>query len=240
MVQPHTATPKSLREQERKQDSKQGRTSLDRRLGARERLLRAGTSLIAELGLESINTNVIARRARVGVGTFYAHFSDKHELHRAVVMWAFERLSEALGAAAQPVGAAGDRAGSRAPTGGTASVDRGEIEVEVRRLMAATVDFASAEPELFKVGFGVLPPVARKGQPALTFSTRIVEQRLRTLKRQGQLDGAIDPEMAARGFAGLQNSILLWWLEEPRAQSRDQVIETLVRLHPAVAGRAAP
>ena len=66
---------------------------------ARERLLEAGTRLIAERGIEAVNTNVIARAAGVGVGTFYAQFEDKHALHRSAVVRALDGLQAALSAA---------------------------------------------------------------------------------------------------------------------------------------------
>ncbi len=67
---------------------------------ARGRLLQAGAALIAEHGLEGANSNQIARAAGAGVGTFYAHFEDKHALHRAVVRHTFEGLQGRLARAA--------------------------------------------------------------------------------------------------------------------------------------------
>jgi len=33
----------------------------------------------------------------------------------------------------------------------------------------------------------------------------------------------------------MQNDVVCWWLEDPSRASREAVIETLVRLHPAMA-----
>ena len=60
---------------------------------ARDRILEAGTRLLADRGLDAINTNVIARAAGVGVGTFYSQFEDKHAFHRAVVARGLELAS---------------------------------------------------------------------------------------------------------------------------------------------------
>ena len=88
-------------------------------------LIDAGTRLIAELGIEGVNTNSLAREARVGVGTFYNHFDDKHALHRAVVMRGFEQLQAELAAA-------------------SARLQDADIEDQVRGQVAATADFAAA------------------------------------------------------------------------------------------------
>ena len=53
------------------------RTKLE---NAESRLLAAGLSLFARHGTERVNSNTIARRAHLGIGTFYTHFPDKHAL----------------------------------------------------------------------------------------------------------------------------------------------------------------
>ena len=65
----------------------------------------------------------------------------------------------------------------------------------------------------------------------------------RTAPTELQRDGALDPELhpgvAARAFIAMQNGVVSWWLEDPSRASRDDVVETLIRLHPAVAGATA-
>ena len=53
---------------------------------AEDRLLAAGLNLFARRGTERVNTNTIAKRARLAIGTFYAHFPDKHALLREIQM----------------------------------------------------------------------------------------------------------------------------------------------------------
>lgn len=212
-----SASPSSIKSEH---DLKPTSRSESRNEAARTRLIDAATELIAERGIEGVNTNVVARAAKVGVGTFYNHFEDKHALHRAIVMRGFEGLR----------GAMADASGQLPP-------GEDELASQVRAIVTAQVDFALNLPSLFRVAFGGPAPLASPGQPAMTFSTRAVEQRLRSLQRTGELDAAMNPEVAARGFAGMQTSVLLWWLDDPNRCPREELLETLVRLHPALACR---
>jgi len=180
---------------------------------ARAKLLAAGATLLAQHGLEGANSNQIAKAAGVGVGTFYAHFEDKHALHRAIVGRAFEHLQSRLAAAAG--GAAG-------------------LEDQVRALVTGLCDFAAEYPDFFRVAFGRPAPATRPGEPALTFSTRGVEQRLGELKREGRLAAGLDPAVAARGAFAMQTSVVLQWLDGRLAVDRAALVETLTLLHPAL------
>jgi AcrR family transcriptional regulator len=199
--------------------SSHSESSLDRTVQgtAQERLLRAGTRLIAEIGIDAVNTNVIARAARVGVGTFYAQFEDKHALHRSAVVGALAGLQAKLAANAPAADA--------------------PITEQVEAAVAAFVDFASTSPEQFRVAFATAPRTAAAGRPALGFSTRATERRLRALQAKGELDPDLDPEIAARAFAGAQTAVISWWLDAQERTSRRDVIDTLVRMHPAITGR---
>ena len=48
-------------------------------------------------------------------------------------------------------------------------------------------------------------------------------------------ESGLDPAIAARVFTAGQGQILLWWLDAPDPVPRSSLIETLIRLHPAVA-----
>jgi len=182
-------------------------------------LLDAGTSLVAELGLEAINTNVIARAARVGVGTFYNHFADKYAFHRAVVGRGLDAVRSALAEAHR-------------------RVDGQPIEDQVRAGVTALVDVACANPPRFRAAFARPTPGVR-GAGVLGLSSRPVEQRLAALQREGSIDPAIDPGVAARAFTEMQLSVIAGWLDESSPATRQSLIETLVRLHPAIACRIA-
>ena len=187
---------------------------------ARERLLEAGIRLLgSERGVGAINSNEIAREAGVGVGTFYAHFEDKHDRHRALVREAIDGLQAALARAAAGAGE--------------------DPVAQVRALVTAVVDFAVARPGLFKLAFGRSAPAPSPGRPVVGLSTRATERRLAELKQQGLLDPALDPEVASRAFAAMQNGVVLWWLDERDRVDRETLIATLVRMHPALAGESS-
>jgi AcrR family transcriptional regulator len=187
---------------------------------ARDRLLEEGTRLVAERGIEAINTNVIARAARVGVGTFYNHFGDKYALHRAVVGRGLEAVRGALAEA--------HRRTESAP-----------IAEQVRAGVTALVDVAQSHPLRFRAAFARPTPGARRTGAVLGLSSRPVEQRLAALQREGSIDPAIDPGVAARAFTEMQLSAIASWLEDPKVAPREALIETLIRLHPAIACRIA-
>jgi AcrR family transcriptional regulator len=194
----------------------------------RRRLLDAATRRFAESGFEGVNSNQIARDAGVGVGTFYNHFQDKFEVHQAVVLDTLEALRRRVARSAARPG--------------------GGIEEQVRNLVEAVVGFAEESPAQFRVAFGpeasaTRPSRAPRGenparQPSraqVGYSTRVTERRLAELQSDGALDARIDPAVAARAFVAMQNGVVCWWLEDPSRASRAALIETLVRLHPAVA-----
>lgn len=185
---------------------------------ARERILEAGAEMLAARGLGQVNTNSIARAAGVGVGTFYAHFEDKLSLYRELMALGLAALQEALAQASHEA--------------------RGEsIENQVRASVAAFVDFARASPALYRVVFAGGEALARGGRAGVGFSSRAMENRLVELQQKGQLDSSVDVVVAARVFNAGQGQILLWWLDAPDPPPRGQLIETLVRMHPAVACR---
>lgn len=178
-----------------------------------------GTRLIAERGVDGVNSNVIARAARVGVGTFYGHFADKHALHRAAVAAAVDGLQSALASRA-------------ASSGAQASVDE-----QVRGLVEAAVGWAQSHPEPFRLAFGRPPRSSASGGPGLGLSSHGIEVRLAALQRAGRLDAGVDPGLAARAFISMQTSVIVWWLEASERPPREKLVETLVRLHPAIACR---
>jgi AcrR family transcriptional regulator len=188
------------------------------RAAARDKLLEAGAQLFGERGLEAVNSNVIARAARVGVGTFYANFTDKQALHRAVVVAGIDALQEALGRAV------------RASTGEP-------LEVQVRAMVTAAVLFADEQPLLFRVAFGPAAAGTAGSRPSVGFSPRGIERRLAELRDAGELESGIDPGLSARGYLGMQSAILLAWLDAPERVGREVVVETLTRLHPAIAAQ---
>ncbi len=195
--------------------SRPGRSRRPSAEAFRKRLLDAAADLLSSRGLDRVNSNQIARAAGVGIGTFYSHFPDKYAIHQALVLQTLEevgaRVEEAIRAPAR---------------------DR---ETPIRRSIEAAIDYAQSSPHRFRAAFGHEPTGAR-GRPGVGASPRPLERRLRGLQVQGRLLDGLDPAVGAKGFTSMQTAVILWWLEDPsRAEKRD-VIETLFRLHPAIAG----
>jgi AcrR family transcriptional regulator len=67
-----------------------------RRERTRAQLVAAGRELITEKGVAGLRIGEIARRADVGLGSFYNHFESKDELVATVVTESLQELSEAL------------------------------------------------------------------------------------------------------------------------------------------------
>jgi len=64
----------------------------------RTKLLTAALSVFTDIGVDAASIGMITERADVGKGTFYRHFSDKHELLAALVEEALDELTERIAA----------------------------------------------------------------------------------------------------------------------------------------------
>lgn len=185
----------------------------------RENILQVGTRLIVECGgLEGVNTNSIARAAGVGVGTFYRHFEDKYALLRAAASGGLETLQADLTRADQA-------------TAGGSLLD------QVRANVSAFVGFAARDPDRFRIIFLVASSGGNRSRASVGFSPRALERRLQTLQAEGQLEERVDPAVAARAFSAAEAQAVLWWIQEAPTSDPAPLIETLVRLHPALACR---
>jgi AcrR family transcriptional regulator len=189
---------------------------------ARDRLLEAGLELLARDGLSGVNTNAIARRAGVGVGTFYGHFTDKHALHRALQLQTLAELQEARRRAVARLGPGADPV------------------TEVDGAVRAAVHFARDRPDAYRITFGRehRGPARVRSRPAVSESSRPTADRLRRMQAGGDLDPDIDVDLAARAYAAMEAGLLLWWLEAPERAIAEDLVATLVRMHPIVTCRA--
>ena len=125
---------------------------------ARDRLLTASLNLFARRGTERVNSNAIARRARLGIGTFYTHFPDKHALLREIQIRTVSGLRAARvdalrGAGVRPVD-------------------------QVRAAVGAAIDFASGHAEAYRVTFGRERAGAAPHGPVVTESSRPTAQQV--------------------------------------------------------------
>ena len=187
---------------------------------ARPRLLSAGLSLFARLGSERVNTNAIARAARVGIGTFYTHFPDKYALLREIQARTLAGIQQARGAAVATAGP--------------------DPEIQAYHAVRAVVHFAERHPEAYRVTLGRERVGGVRTRSALGESTRATAEALRRLQISDRLDPDLDVDLAARAYASMEAGTLLWWLEAPERTPAADLVDTLARLHPVTAcGRRA-
>jgi len=119
----------------------------------RAQLIAAVRDLVETHGPDGFSVAEAARRAGVSSAAPYKHFKDRHEILRGVVSEAMDRLQAAMGAAA-------------------AAHPAGSLEA-VAAIGLAYVDFARAEPGVFRLVFGLTeghenaPDLQQKGESCL-------------------------------------------------------------------------
>ncbi len=183
------------------------------RADTRRRLLEAGTALFAESGLHGVTSAQIARHARVATGTFYLHFADKEALFHEI---AFAALAE--------LRARQERASAFAPLG-----SREYLRLRTEELIA----FAAEKRELIRMVFG------RAESAGLADEVReaVVPEIQRWLERrarEGVAPPDLHPAVAAQAHAAVLTRVIAWWASDPTRASREEVVETLLRLNPSL------
>lgn len=186
---------------------------------AKPRLLAAGLSLFSKLGTERVNSNAIARRAKVGIGTFYAHYEDKYALLQEIQIRTLSGLRDVRIAAVRRAGPA--------------------PEAQAEAAIAAAVHFAARHPQAYRVTLGRERAGATKHRPVVSESTRPTADVLRRLQAEGRIEPELNVDLAARAYAATEVGTILWWLDDPDRVEADELVETLLRLHPVVACRVA-
>jgi AcrR family transcriptional regulator len=183
------------------------------RAATRKRLLAAATDLFASDGFHGVTSARIAAAAGVATGTFYLHFKDKRELFHEIAFAALRELRERQ-----------HRAAAAAPE---------EPRAQVRTRTAELVAFAEEKRSLILVLFGRSAEAGDLGQEVLDALTPVVEEGLRARVAAGRLHPALHPATAAQAIAAMNSRVIAWWVEDPSRATRDEVIETLCRMHPA-------
>lgn len=130
----------------------------------RAQLIAAVRELVETHGPDGFSVAEAARRAGVSSAAPYKHFKDRHEILRGVVSEAMDRLRAAMeqGAAAHP---------------------HGSLEA-VAAIGLAYVDFARAEPGVFRLVFGLTeghenaPDLLAKGEGCFGVVVQAVAARL--------------------------------------------------------------
>lgn len=186
-----------------------GRPLTKRGEATRRRILEAAEHVFADQGYHEASIVKITERAGVGLGTFYLYFDSKKTVFEALVVDLNQRVRHSM---AEAMAEAGSR-----------------LEAE-RAGFAGFFRFTAAHPALYRVvreAEFVSPDTLR-----LHYG-RIVEgyeQGLRRAQQAGEIDGALDPEIAAWALMGMGELIgmrfLLW--------ERDETGEVPARIAPDV------
>lgn len=130
----------------------------------RAQLLAAVRELVETHGPDGFSVAEAARRAGVSSAAPYKHFKDRHEILRGVVSEAMDRLRAAMAA-------------------GAAAHAHGSLEA-VAAVGQAYVDFARAEPGVFRLVFGLTeghenaPELLAKGEGCFGVVVEAVAARL--------------------------------------------------------------
>jgi AcrR family transcriptional regulator len=176
----------------------------------RRRLVEAGTELFARDGLHGATSAQIARQAGVAAGTFYLHFGDKQDLFREIVRAAFQELRERQAAAAEPLASLG----------------------ALRARYRVLLEMAEENQNLIRVLFGRRQEGASLGEEVIDSLVPGIEERMRERAQSGELAG-LHSAAAAQAIVGMATRVIAWWVEDPGRAPRDEVVETLIALHPA-------
>ena len=188
------------------------------RAATRQRLIAAGTELFASEGLYGVTSTRIARRAGVATGTFYLHFRDKETLFREIVFDALGRLR-----VRQDEAAAGAAPGSAK-----------ELRLRTEELLA----FADENRSLVRILFGRGAESVAVAEEVLDEIVPGLERRLAARKARGEAPADLHPAVAAQALAAMTTRVIAWWVEDPSRASREEIVTTLLRMHPRRAGAA--
>jgi AcrR family transcriptional regulator len=179
------------------------------RIQTRQRLVEAATKLFAERGLHGVTSHDVARAAGVASGTFYLHFRDKTDVYRHIVFHALEELTQLVQQA----------------------VRNASTTVLAMRARAETiVAYAESNRDVVRIIFSTDSEAASVEADAMTRLASGLEARLRREQEEGSFPVDLDPAVCARAHVGMTAHLIDWWTQDPSRASREDLIETLVRL----------
>lgn len=179
------------------------------RAQTRQRLVEAATRLFAEKGLHGVTSHDVARAAGVASGTFYLHFRDKTEVYRHIVFHTIEELAQLV---------------QHAVRGAATTI------LAMRARAETIVSYAEANRDLVRIIFSTDSEAASIEADALARLATGLENRLRREQEEGNFPRDLDPVVCARAHVGMTAHLIDWWTQDPSRASRDDVVETLVRL----------
>lgn len=161
-----------------------------RKAETRARLIAAARQLFVERGYDATRPQDVAAAADVGVGTFYAHFSDKRGAFLAFTEAAAGDLMERI------------RAASGRAEG---------FEARLRASLDALLSYAQEEPGVLGAAFADSAVIAAGGRRVEGLRERFARALAQTLRQEAergalQLEG--DADVVAHGIVGFVQGAL--------------------------------
>lgn len=170
-----------------------GRARQQAQAATREGVLAAAAALFANYGSNNTTMAMVAREAKVAVGTVYLHFPDKDTLLAEVLAAALSALKASLAEAAS------------ARSARTAAEDVGQRT-------SGLVNFAAARPDLAAVLFNPAHLAEPAGADTLAFLVASQAAALAAARERGWARADLDDQTAARALVGSLVAVVGWWL----------------------------
>jgi AcrR family transcriptional regulator len=177
----------------------------------RAQLLDLGVRLLATRSLDELSIDLLAEEAGISRGLLYHYFGNKHAFHEAVVRRAADDLIEQ-----------------------TTPPHDGPLAERLLVSLSAYVDYVVANHE----GYLSLVKAAAGGNETLR---EIYEEARSALNsrvfREDQGEMISDTpamRLAVRGWSAMVEELVLAWIDEPGALTREQLIEVMGASLPAI------
>lgn len=183
----------------------EGVTSEDYRRWIKE----AGLRLFVRDGVQAVSVAQICRDADVANGTFYNFYRNKSELVAEFMTDAYEGLAARL----REAEAVDDNPYARH-----------------RRDVTIIVDFSAEKRDLISL---TLRDDGARRLTEKNVKDLFIDQRTKSMRRdieRGIFLGGIDPVLLARSESALMTECIGWWIENPDAITREDLIDRLVAI----------
>ena len=213
--------------------SEEPRTSRDRkRLATRRRLMDTWRHMVASGESTTASIADITKRAKISVGTFYAHFADREALTEEVALDSFARLLQGLDGVIW--NSEGGLAGRALRPGLT-------LEQRLRGSLEIVFDFAERFPSETMFLMRLAETETPQGKQFIRIWDDLwekeIEALLTELAEELETQLPYDARIAAAASYGLVIEGLKCWLKNQSKIPRERAMESLVYLtHYALAG----
>jgi len=206
--------------------SEKPRTSRDRkRLATRRRLMDTWRHMVASGESTTASIAAITKRAKISVGTFYAHFTDREALTEEVALESFARLLHELDGVIW--NSEGDLAGRALRPGLT-------LEQRLRASLEIMFDFADRFPSetmfLMRLAETETPQGKQFIQIWVDLWEKEIEALLTKLAKERGAELPYDARIAGAAGHGLVTEGLKCWLKNRSNIARERALESLVYL----------